>query len=516
MAGLASKKIKGKELYNSGENLMFYTFWQDKRLRFITITTLACALIYYLPALAGIIGLNDVQASLASLYNFHGIDLYSLFFFLPVIYAAYKFDFIATMLIAFIVFLILIPGVIADGSSALAMFKPAAFIIILSAVGAVVAMLQKSEKQQRQRLREMKCIYDIGKAAEASSNTDVFLDAAANIIAGAMPDPEKASITIQYRDKTSSCSFPAHYPGKLSEDIIVNGEPVGRLTIRGTADNPYVKKQNHLAKTLAERIGGCLREIELSASLQSHYASLEEEVSCRVKEIEDIQARLLRSERLSVLGEMASSVGHELRNPLNVIKNCIYLLRMSCNSITDDEIPELFRTLDNQVDVSSKIVTDLLDYSRIQPPVTSTYPISRIIADATAASSIPGNITVFTVFENPFESVCVDHEQIQRVFSAIISNAVQAMPGGGQLDIVTRSNNNMLTISFTDTGCGIPENNLHRVFEPLFTTRPKGIGLGLPLAKKLVSQNAGSIDITSVKNCGTTVTVCLPLIERNG
>ena len=112
------------------------------------------------------------------------------------------------------------------------------------------------------------------------------------------------------------------------------------------------------------------------------------------------------------------------------------------------------------------------------------------------------------------EEVNADVEQIGRVFTNIISNAVQAMNGKGELKIDTDRQDSYASVTFTDTGCGIPEENMEKIFEPLFTTKPKGIGLGLAITRRLVEQNQGKIAVTSQAGKGTTFTVSLPLENR--
>src|SRR3989304_10204022 len=147
-------------------------------------------------------------------------------------------------------------------------------------------------------------------------------------------------------------------------------------------DNPYLKKKNHLSKTLAERIGGAMRQIELEQSLRGYYEQLETEVENRTKDLERVQEKLIRSERLAAVGELASGVGHELRNPLNVIRNCAYLLNMSFAARGDEEAMNTLKVLDKQIDIANKIVTDLLDFTRITPPSQSRVDLNSLIKES--------------------------------------------------------------------------------------------------------------------------------------
>ena len=295
---------------------------------------------------------------------------------------------------------------------------------------------------------------------------------------------------------------------------MVGGEALGTVEIYSTRDNPYLKKKNHLAKTLAERIGGAIRELELEQSLQGYYEQLEGEVENRTKDLEQVQEKLIRSERLAAVGELASGVGHELRNPLNVIRNCAYLLNMSLTDKGDEEALNTLKVLDKQIDIANKIVTDLLDFTRIRPPSLTKVELNSLIKESLSWVTVPENITVNTNLNGNSLQVKADAEQISRVFTNIISNAIQAMNGKGELKIDTGMNGSFAWIRFTDTGCGIPEENMEKIFEPLFTTKPKGIGLGLAITKRLVEQNGGKIEVASQVGKGATFTVKLPLEKR--
>lgn len=484
--------------------------WLNPHLRNMVVFTLICAVIYHVPLILQAAGMST-NGVLSNFHDLYGIDFLGLVFFVPVLYAAYKIDIVPAVLTAFIVFLILLPQAIADGTYPNAMFKPAAFIIILSAVGAVVAMLQKSEMQQRQRMREMKCIYDIGRATEDASSVEDFLWKVVSIIPHAMPDPNSVYVSVKYLDSIFRYSRPVHFPRKVTEDLVINGAIVGHITIRSSSDNPYIKKKNHLTRTLAERISGAVREVELVLSLQTYYAQLEDEVAARTHALEALQEKLIRSERLSAVGEMASGVGHELRNPLNVMRNCLYLLKMSLDGNATQDVNETIQTLDKNIDASNKIVTDLLDYTRIKKSVLQNADLNDIVKEAMKGIEIPQGTTVRAEYADSPVSAYVDGGQISRAIFNIVTNAVQAIKSGnGRLAVTTGSGNGQSWVRVEDNGCGIPEESLPKIFEPLFTTKPKGIGLGLAITRQLIEQNNGTIQVESRAGEGTTVIIRLP------
>ena len=489
--------------------------WANKHLRYIIAIMAVCSIVYYLPAISGRLGWTNFSDSLNNLHNLFGIDFLGLVFFAPVIYAAYVLGVIPAILAALVAMLVLLPHAILVDNYPNALFKPTAFVIILSAVGSVVAMLQKSEQQHTQRIREMKCLYDIGKASGDSNSIDEFLGKAVTLIPQAIQYPEETKVRITFHDQVFKSPNFQKYHSKIAENLVSNGETIGILEIYSNRDNPYLKKKNHLTKTLAERIGSAIHQLELEQSLRGYYEQLEKEVDIRTKDLEQVQEKLIRSERLAAVGELASGVGHELRNPLNVIRNCAYLLNLALTEKSDEEASNTLKVLDKQIDIANKIVTDLLDFTRIRPPTQVRADLNNLINESLSWTTVPEQVSVHVNLNGHPQQVRTDPEQMSRVFSNIISNAVQAMTGkAGELNISTDIDDSFVSVIFQDTGCGIPEENMEKIFEPLFTTKPKGIGLGLAISKRLVEQNGGKIEVTSQVGLGTTFTVKLPLEKR--
>ena len=489
--------------------------WANKHLRYIIGIMAVCTLVYYLPVITGRLGLTDFSDSMNSLHNLLGMDFLGLIFFAPVVYAAYVLGVVPSILMALVSMLVLLPHSILIDNAPNALFKPAAFVIILSAVGSVVAMLQKSEYQHRQRMREMKCLYDIGRASNDSHSIEEFLGKVVTLIPQAITGQEETRVRITCHDKVYKSPNFQKGRSKVAENLTVNGENIGMIEIYSTLDNPLLKKKTHLTKTIAERIGAAIRQIELEQSLNGYYEQLEKEVESRTKDLEQVQEKLIRSERLAAVGELASGVGHELRNPLNVIRNCAYLLNMSLTEKTDEEAINTLKTLDKQIDAANKIVTDLLDFTRIRAPQQIRADLKTMLHECVSYLTVPENVKVNVNLNGHTQPVRTDPEQMNRVFTNIISNAIQAMNGkGGELNIDAAVNEDYISVAFKDNGCGIPPENLEKIYEPLFTTKPKGIGLGLAISRRLVEQNGGKIDVISQVGQGTTFTIKLPLEKR--
>ncbi len=499
--------IRGTKMMNNHNNKRIGT---SKHLWRTIIIMTACSIIYYLPTVANLAGWLSVRDTLSGLHDFYGLDFYALVYFVPVVYVAYVFGVGGAVLTALITMIILLPyAAILEGYPS-TLFRPAAFAIILSAVGAVIAMLQKGDEQRHRMMNELKCLYDVGRAAEETNSVDEFLSSVLELIPRDMKYHGETKVRMAVRGKVfESPGFEESTNNKITEELMAGGEVLGKIEIYFIDGNPYRRIQNHLTGALAERIGGAVHSMELEQSLKGYYEQLEEMVEKRTRDLEQAQEKLIRSERLAAVGELASGVGHELRNPLNVIRNCVYLLNMTLDGKADGETTSTLKLLDQQVDISNRIVTDLLNFTRVRPPSLAKSDLNHLVRESLSWIAVPEKIAVKDKLAGDSPLVMVDPEQVGRAFANVIANAVQSMTGKGTLKLSTGLNGDRAWVRFEDSGCGIPEENLEKIFEPLFTTKPKGIGLGLAITKGLIEQNSGTIEITSQVGKGTAFTIGL-------
>jgi PAS domain S-box-containing protein len=245
-------------------------------------------------------------------------------------------------------------------------------------------------------------------------------------------------------------------------------------------------------------------------ALKEHSAWLEEIVQERTQELREAQEQLVRKEKLAVLGQLAAGVAHELRNPLGVISNAIYYL----NSIllgADDTTKEYLGIIAKEVEHSEKIISDLLDYSREPVPLQKPTSLVQILNETLARHPAPEGVKIERLIPTDLPDVLVDERQIEQVLGNLLSNAYQAMPKGGVLEIRGDADEQKIQLSIQDTGTGISEQNMKKLFEPLFTTKPKGIGLGLAISKTLLEVNGGAIKVQSTENEGATFTLTFPI-----
>ncbi len=239
--------------------------------------------------------------------------------------------------------------------------------------------------------------------------------------------------------------------------------------------------------------------------------------SLHLKDLVEQKTRELRdAERMATIGETAAMVSHDLRNPLQVIVNTLYLTRAITESAemrsdARQRITKLLEGLEKQVDYMNKIVSDLQDFSKPPAPRLVDASLPQLISEIIATANIPQNIRLSVTTEDGLPNLRMDPAMIKRVFINLITNAIQAMPNGGELDIRLASSGGSIIARISDSGSGISEENFLKLFKPLFTTKPKGTGLGLAACKRMIEAHNGSISAESVAGKGSSFTVRLPI-----
>ncbi|HEY2807044.1 MAG TPA: ATP-binding protein [Gemmatimonadales bacterium] len=279
----------------------------------------------------------------------------------------------------------------------------------------------------------------------------------------------------------------------------------------------------HIGEYGNDEVGRLARAFRVMAEkVQATQAGLETQVSNRtaelraaMKTVEDTRDELVRKERLAILGQLSSGVGHELRNPLGVMNNAVYYLEAVLTDATPTTL-EYLGILKTQIALSEKIVRDLLDFARLKNPDRHTVPIDAIVADNLKSIPAPANIQTLTELSPSVPTVCADPVHVKQILDNLTANAYQAMAQtGGTVTIrATPDGPGNVQIDVIDTGPGIARENLDKVFEPLFTTKARGIGLGLAVSRTLATSNGGTLTAMSAPGKGATFRLVLPAEER--
>ena len=217
---------------------------------------------------------------------------------------------------------------------------------------------------------------------------------------------------------------------------------------------------------------------------------------------------LARNERLATLGQLAGSVGHELRNPLGVIKNSVHYLRMLMPE--DERVRKHLTILEREVTTSNRIVSDLLDFARVKAPVREEARLDELVRVTLEQFTIPPTIRVDARLDIDCPPVSVDPHQVRQILTNLIQNALQAMPEGGTLGLTADRDKDGPYVAVNDTGPGIPAGDLARIFRPLFTTKVKGIGLGLSIARDFADANGARLTVESPAGSGSRFLLRFP------
>ncbi len=229
----------------------------------------------------------------------------------------------------------------------------------------------------------------------------------------------------------------------------------------------------------------------------------------------EVEETLNRQRRLAALGELTGSVVHEIRNPIGVIKNSIYFLRLTQKMI-DEKAKEHLALIEDEIDRVNHIVSELLDFVREAPTDNAGRVVLQDVAAAVLARvSVPEAVEVSHLRDETPLIVEADQGQLERILENLLSNAVQAMPEGGRLSVECRRRDGEAVTTVSDTGVGIAPEDLARVFEPLFTRKPKGVGLGLTLSLRYAQANRGRIECESELGQGATFRLVLPVKQED-
>jgi len=236
------------------------------------------------------------------------------------------------------------------------------------------------------------------------------------------------------------------------------------------------------------------------------------------------QEDLIQAEKLTSLGQMAASIAHEVNNPLAGVLIYAQLLAKKINSdnISKESALDYLSKMDSELTRSTRLIRNLLDFARQSPPTLREVNLNDVVnraLDLAAHSAELQHIQVIKEFSPSLPELMADFDQLQQVCTNLVLNAIQAMPEGGRLTLRTSADQDgQLKIEVQDTGCGISQENMRKLFTPFFTTkgRGKGVGLGLAVAYGIIQRHQGRIEVQSKEEEGTTFTIYLPLYHEEG
>lgn len=295
----------------------------------------------------------------------------------------------------------------------------------------------------------------------------------------------------------------------LSPDNVLAPELARALTVRDTTTADSVQEEIILPDSKGE-----------TRTLQLHSMSVVDNEGAPagvmlliqdLSQVKSLEEELRRSERMAALGKMAAGVAHELRNPLSSIKGLAILLKSRFQEKSTDQ--ETADILVQEVERLNRSISELLDYTRPQKLIKEDVHPEEIVRKAVSLIRMDAEsmgVKIEIRVEGDVPVVQADQDKLNQVFLNLFLNSIQAMEHGGSLDIQVASEGGNVTFTVKDSGCGVNKEDLPRVFDPYFTTKPQGTGLGLAMSVKIIEEHGGTITFQSEPDKGATVVVILP------
>ena len=289
-------------------------------------------------------------------------------------------------------------------------------------------------------------------------------------------------------------NLPTAHPEQYLEILLYN--VIGLLT-------GLLSTREHAQRVRAE---------ETADRLTASYAKLREQADM----ILDIEDQLRLADRLTALGELSAGMAHEIRNPLGWIRGTAEILQDAF--APDDRYAEFTRILISEVERLNRVLEDFLRFAqpeKVEGPCFSPENVLQDVLQLTAQPARKNEVEVVCQKQSVPE-VCGDAGQFKQVFLNLVLNALQAMEQGGRLTVDLSSQGDRVLIRFRDTGCGIPAEELDRIFNPFFTTKADGTGLGLAITHRIIDNHGGRISVSSQVGEGTEFTLSLPIAMPTG
>ena len=255
---------------------------------------------------------------------------------------------------------------------------------------------------------------------------------------------------------------------------------------------------------------GIVRDIsDLKAAekeLEEINEQLEERVKQRTSELRAAQADLVRNEKFATLGKVSGGIAHEIRNPLNAVKTSAYYL-LNAKNPNEGKVKEHLERIDRQVSLIDNVVTALSDVAKLPDANLVSTQLAPVLKSAMSSINLSSSVSAALEFPDDVPPVLVDANQIQIAFKNLIRNARDAMPDGGQLTVSATVSDDRVFVHVKDTGTGIAKDQLELILEPLYTTKARGMGLGLSITTSIVEKNQGQLSVESELGEGSCFTI---------
>jgi signal transduction histidine kinase len=290
---------------------------------------------------------------------------------------------------------------------------------------------------------------------------------------------------------------------QLAVPITLKGNIVGLLWVAYRVPKTFSQENVDSLQRMAQQVAIAMENARLYGELRRSH-----------QELLAAQDELVQKTRMAAMGEIAAIVAHEIRNPLGALGNCVGLLRTNPHLTGEDT--EVLNIIQAESQRLNEIVSDFLTFGRPRPPQLQEVDLHEVIEETVALlgrdERCPPSITFLRKFDPSIQKVRADRDQLRQVFWNLFLNAVQAAGENGTVCVETRRLGDQAEISVRDTGPGIPTSVLPKIFEPFYTTRSGGTGLGLPIVRRIVQDHGGRVAVNSQLGVGTCFLVSLPIV----
>jgi len=387
--------------------------------------------------------------------------------------------------------------------------------IIYGTMAVGPSSMEEATKIWSEIARKYEKLEDLIKASEDNYRDDTPLHMITRLMAYTLSDEKETLVKciktkkpILEKNAYSSPGMDRNFVTMIAANefvcvpLVVKDEPIGVIC----ADNYYS------LKPITEDRVQLLSTFANHAALAIENADAYKKLGEKVRQLKDTQERLIRSERLAVIGNMAAYVAHEIRNPLVTIGGFARsILRASQQG---DQAKQNAEIIVEEVNRLEKILANIMDFSKPVESVKVTSQINELLEN-TCSLMDPyfknSRIELTRKFNSMIPGIVIDPTQIKQVFLNLIKNAVESMPGGGSLLLETSLEDEHIKINITDTGEGMTAEIMQNIFVPFFTTKVDGTGVGLAVSQKIIDDHGGYIKVKSSLQDGTTFSIYLPI-----
>ncbi len=254
--------------------------------------------------------------------------------------------------------------------------------------------------------------------------------------------------------------------------------------------------------------------VETNEELSKLSGTLERRVEARTRELRAAQEELVSKERLAIMGQMASVVGHEIRNPLAVINNSIFYIKTKLGKAgkLDQKLERHVSIIESEVKQAGSIISEILNYSRARELKLEITSLNHFIHELLTVYPFPPHIKVSTAYDESNPVVNIDQDEFRQAIRNLIGNGIEVMPESGTISIATGVvDNRWVQVDIGDSGAGIPQEVVDKIFTAFFTTKARGTGLGLAVVKKMIDRVNGRVKVDSEVGKGTVFHLFIPL-----